>query len=473
MGTLGIVMAIMMLVTNLFVILVVRLTMVSNFDYKAGTYLGVHIPADKKEDTDVTSVVNKTKKQFKVFNNVNMVLSIAICGICVIDIIIFTFVYILWIFVYIIGIQLIVIVGHRKMYELKMKNGWLIESQKKVYIDTRLSASTENKSVSMRYHWILIVLTAALYIPVIIARHSDMLFSDMNIYFIVSIIVAVALYIFNIYVNTRERTVYSENSDVNVTMNQIYKKYVSLGLIFMSLFNTVAFSYIVTEYMLHGILYGLDIIIYSIVDIMGSIIMLAFVVVARRKRTEVLEADDTPLYVDDDEYWKYGFYYNPNDRHIMVKNKMYDMNYTFNYASRGAQIIVAIITVVITASIIFTVAVLIPFINIKMNVYIFNDTFMADGGGYKCSINIGDIQEVQLFDEMPKDNFTKVNGGSTNEYDVGNYKGRTYGKCMLFIWDGYSPVLMIKSSNKTVFVNSKEDGYTRQMYDELVRCAGK
>ena len=58
MGTLGIVMAIMMLVTNLFVILVVRLTMVSNFDYKAGMYLGVHIPADKKEDAEVTSVVN-------------------------------------------------------------------------------------------------------------------------------------------------------------------------------------------------------------------------------------------------------------------------------------------------------------------------------------------------------------------------------------------------------------------------------
>ena len=89
MGTLGIVMAIMMLVTNLFVILVVRLTMVSNFDYKAGMYLGVHIPADKKEDAEVTSVVNKTKKQFNVFNNVNMGLSVAICGICVVDMIIF------------------------------------------------------------------------------------------------------------------------------------------------------------------------------------------------------------------------------------------------------------------------------------------------------------------------------------------------------------------------------------------------
>lgn len=467
MGTLGIVMAIMMLVTNLFVILVVRLTMVSNFDYKAGMYLGVHIPADKKEDAEVTSVVNKTKKQFNVFNNVNMVLSVAICGICVVDMIIFIFVYILWIIIYIVGIQLVIIIGHRKIYDIKLKNGWLIEAQKKVYIDTRLSSSVKNHSISMRYHWILIVLTAALYIPVIIARHSDMLFRDMNIYFIVSIAVAVVLYIFNVYVNSRERTVYSENSDVNITMNQIYKKYVSLGLIVMSLFNTVAFSYIATEYMLHGILYGADIIVYSIVNFTGSIIMIVLFIVARKKRTEVLAADDAPLYVDDDEYWKYGFYYNPNDRHMLIKNRMYDMNYAFNYANRGAQILVGILTVVITASCIFTVAVLIPFIHVKMNVYITDDTFMAAGGGYKCSININDIQEIQLFNEMPKDNFTRTNGGSTNEYDVGNYKGRTYGKCMLFIWDGYSPVLMIKSSNKTVFVNSKEDGYIKQMYEKL------
>lgn len=473
MGTLGIVMAIMMLVTNLFVILVVRLTMVSNFDYKAGSYLGVHIPADKKEDDEVTSLMSRTKKQFNVFNNVNMVLSVAICGICVVDMIIFIFVYILWIIIYIVGIQLVIIIGHRKIYDIKLKNGWLIEAQKKVYIDTRLSSSVKNPSISMRYHWIFIGLTVVLYIPVVIVRHSDMLFRDMSIYFIVSIIVAVALYIFNIYVNSSERTVYSENSDVNITMNQIYKKYVSLGLVIMSLFNTVAFSYIVAEYMLHGILYGGDVIVYTIVDLIGSIIMLASFVVARRKRTEVLAADDTPLYVDDDEYWKYGFYYNPNDRHIIVKNRMYDMNYAFNYASRGAQILVALLTVIITASIIFTVAALIPFINIKMDVYIADDTFMAEGGGYKCSINIGDIQEVQLFDEMPKDNFTRTNGGSTDEYDVGNYKGRTYGRCMLFIWDGYSPVLMIKSSNKTVFVNSKEDGYIRQMYDELVSYASK
>ena len=112
-------MAVMFFVTNLFIIMIMRLTMVSSFEYKAGMYLGVHIPAEKKEDAEVTSLMSRTKKQFNVFNNINIVLSI--------------FIYILWIFVYTVGIQLIVIAGHRKMYELKMKNGWLIEEQKKVY----------------------------------------------------------------------------------------------------------------------------------------------------------------------------------------------------------------------------------------------------------------------------------------------------------------------------------------------------
>lgn len=49
---------------------------------------------------------------------------------------------------------------------------------------------------------------------------------------------------------------------------------------------------------------------------------------------------------------------------------------------------------------------------------------------------------------MPKDSFTRTNGGATEEYNIGNYKGNTYGKCMLFIWNGYGPVVMIKGDNK-------------------------
>ena len=38
-----------------------------------------------------------------------------------------------------------------------------------------------------------------------------------------------------------------------------------------------------------------------------------------RKRQEVLEADTSACYIDDDEYWKYGWYNNPGDRHLLSR----------------------------------------------------------------------------------------------------------------------------------------------------------
>ena len=38
---------------------------------------------------------------------------------------------------------------------------------------------------------------------------------------------------------------------------------------------------------------------------------------------------------------------------------------------------------------------------------------------------------------------------------------------MLFIWNGYEPVVMIKGDNKTVFVNYKEDGEALKLYEQL------
>lgn len=49
----------------------------------------------------------------------------------------------------------------------------------------------------------------------------------------------------------------------------------------------------------------------------------------------------------------------------------------------------------------------------------------------------------------------------------GRYEGRTLGKCSLYVFNGYSPILMIKSDDTLVFVNSKEDGEIEGLYEEL------
>ena len=54
-----------------------------------------------------------------------------------------------------------------------------------------------------------------------------------------------------------------------------------------------------------------------------------------------------------------------------------------------------------------------------------------------------------------------------DSYDIGRDEGRTLGKCNLYVFDGYAPILMIKSDDTLVFVNSKEDGEIEKLYVEL------
>ena len=158
-----------------------------------------------------------------------------------------------------------------------------------------------------------------------------------------------------------------------------------------------------------------------------------------KKKNAILNADNTPVYVDDDEYWKTGFYYNPNDRHMLVADRMQSGNYSFNYATAGAKIWTGIITFVVAGTIVFTVAAMLPLIHVKVDFIMENNRLTVEGGGYKITFDKESIQRAELLDTMPRDNFTKTNGGATETYAVGHFKGNTYGKCMLFIYKGNAP----------------------------------
>ena len=110
---------------------------------------------------------------------------------------------------------------------------------------------------------------------------------------------------------------------------------------------------------------------------------------------------------------------------------------------------------------------MLPLIHVKVDFIMENNRLTVEGGGYKITFDKESIQRAELLDTMPRDNFTKTNGGATETYAVGHFKGNTYGKCMLFIWNGYGPVVMIKGDNKTVFVNYKEDGEALKLYEQL------
>lgn len=203
-----IIMFIIFIVTNLFIILCMQFAYTHAYKYENGMYLNVHIPSSHKEDAEVTEIVTTGKRKMKHFQIANVIISIAICFIVFINIAVFVLVYIVWMFAYIFGIIHIPNNSHRKMYALKIQNGWIIETQrKKVYIDTRVSAEAGATTVSYKWHALFLITELAAYIPYFMLgdAHYNILMISL---FLCSVLISTLSLIFHAFINKNERHVY-------------------------------------------------------------------------------------------------------------------------------------------------------------------------------------------------------------------------------------------------------------------------
>lgn len=434
----GIALFVIALVSNIFTILIVRFGFIGNYEYKQGMILGVHIPQENIGDEEVAGLIEKTKHNYKIFQNVNAFLGIAICFVNFLNMIIFVLIWCVWLIGYAVGIELLMIIPHRKMYDIKVKNKWVIESQKRIYADTSLSAV--RGEVKLYYHLIPIgaEIVTGIILWVVSGRTKD--FNQALILLLNTLLVSLISFVFNVAFNKRERNVYSKDTAVNQAVNKMVKKYIFKGVLITNIINAFSWLYIFIEYIGHSRITDANYYVYIGIQFMYTLA---------------------------DEYWKTGFYNNPADPKVLVKNRLSDMNYSFNLGNKAGKAIMWSLEAVVAGFIIWFVAIMIPYINVHIDTEIKDNYFTVKAVGYEFSINIDDIEEVQLMDKMPKDSFTRTNGGATEEYNIGNYKGNTYGKCMLFIWNGYGPVVMIKGDNKIVFVNYKEDGAALKLYEQL------
>lgn len=63
----------------------------------------------------------------------------------------------------------------------------------------------------------------------------------------------------------------------------------------------------------------------------------------RNKRSELLDGDAASMLVDDDVYWKNGWYNNPEDRHLFVQDRMNSMNISMNLGRLAGKIMTGIV----------------------------------------------------------------------------------------------------------------------------------
>lgn len=413
-------------------------------EYREGMLLGVHIPSDCIGDPEVSAICTGQEKDWKRFQRINLVISILVCFLSLWDFFIFIVVWTIWLAEYIGGLYYLIIIPHRKMYRLKIRRGWVKESSRRmVRIDTSVSAASDRLAVDWKWHLPVIILTAATVFFVLgMDQRYRMDPAELEVVWIMygsGVGICVLFMALHIGIMSQANRVYSENSDINLSVNRLTKRAWTSGLVYASWTN-------------------------------GAAALLIPIASSVRKRKAVLESDQEAYYTDDDEYWKNGWYNNPDDRYILVQDRFNSMNYSFNWGRPGVKkagvILYAATIIFVPAILIWTFSFIASFDNAEVVFTESDGVCSVEAAGYGCEFREDEILSAELIGALPDDDYTRTNGGSTDKVDIGHFRGKETGKCMMFLYKGYSPILEIRlEDGMTVYINSREEKETEEWYE--------
>ena len=189
----------------------------------------------------------------------------------------------------------------------------------------------------------------------------------------------------------------------------------------------------------------------------------------KKKRNRILQNNETLHYVDDDIYWKNGWYSNPNDKRLIVQDWACSFNYTTNMARPAGKISFAA-GIVITIVCLLWVCVLmfrIDFTPIKVSVG--SDKIEITSGYSDMEIDIDEVQSAELLPKLPNDEYKRVNGSDDGQKKIGKFRGKKTGKCRMYIYVECTPILQINTSDEIIFINSKEKGAAEKWYEKIVQ----
>lgn len=436
--------------------------------YRDGMILGVHIPAEAVDDAEVQTICQKAARWNKNFQRMNHILNILVCGFCWYWMELGILLWVVWIVEYLVGLELVLNVPHKNLYRLKVRNQWISEKTKHlVYIDTTAAAQVRREAFSWKWH---LLPGAAVMVTGIWLWRSENWFMKENVgisLFGVSVGISLLFLILHLWIVEGRNTVYSQNSEINVAVNQMIKRSWSAGLLGASFFNLLAWLFLVWRMAGNEWVDNQQYILYTVLQLIGSAVFLFPVLRMQSKKNEILENDSEEIYVDDDEYWKDGNYNNPDDRRILVPGRVSTASYTFNMGRPAGKIIYGGILVITAGAFIWMAAVMIPLINLQVDFQVKDQKIRFSGGGYECEFTVDEVLGAELVEALPDDRFSKINGGATKRYNVGHFKGKETGKTMMFLYEGYEPILKIELSEMTVFVNSREAGKAELWYEAL------
>ena len=441
--------------------------------YSDGMVLGVHIRREKQEDPVLVEFMKNYKKDVrKVYLGLG-ISGVAICGLCFWYASIFMCVWCVWFVMYIVGIVGVMYWNHRKLYDMKIQYGWGIleeEGTAMAAADTKTMMRNERMSLPLWYHFILIAMMA---VPFAFKGFRNYLgtFSRNSqgwILFLSSVLVGVVFLWIAWIFKRGANQVYSENSDMNYRINFLEKRSWSICFLVANIFNTIAWLYLAFRMAKQKWIYNLDITIYIITLCIPVIIAIATALWIKKQRNILQREDKTPMYIDDDYYWRNGWYDNPGDPRLFVQDRFNSMNYTTNFGKPAGRYMFGGICIVVVVLLLWMCIVFLRMDFTPIRLAADGAEVRITSGYTNTTMKENEIQSVKLLENgLPEDHYNRTNGSSDEKQLLGEFEGKKTGKCRMYVWLDQKKVIEIKTADYTVFINSKDADEMNAWYQAL------
>ena len=185
---------------------------------------------------------------------------------------------------------------------------------------------------------------------------------------------------------------------------------------------------------------------------------------AQRKLTEAVAGT---FYVDEDDHWLWGqFYYNPNDKHFLVNDRI-GMGTSVNMAKIGGKITMGFALLSLVAM---------PFIGIWMWVGEATPAKLAMSETALTALHTGDqyvipldvIESAEIAETMPVV-ISRDNGWGMNNLNKGRFTVRGLGSAYLCVMTQNPPFLIIKADGRTYILNDEDSSVTKEVFARLTQ----
>lgn len=354
------------------------------------------------------------------------------------------------------------------MYALKIRKGYTCGSGQIIRVDTRVSTQ-ENKMAVSGWWFVPVFLSGFLILNVPQART---MFNDLVavILFLMPFGTKIMFWLIYRYFVKKKNKVYCENEVANYECSRITKYYYSLALVATAYIDSAAMLMLQYSYMKECNAWTFVMTVFFILELSVCALILIAGMMVRKKRRDVLrESDEKEILADDDYYWAKGWYENPWDNNLFVQDRMNTMHFTLNFAKPAAKIIVAAVAAVFAAASIWLVAMFFLFDFQEMHIEMTQDSIVLEAPMYDRTIPVDEIEEAELLSDLPEDEYIRINGTATDSYLLGHFKDGQGQKCMIYYYRGYQPVLKIVTGKEIYYCSSKDEGTIEEIYNELCR----